>query len=86
MLRIFEAPKFSRLREKLRSDIEREALKKAVQSVVKDPSAGKKLKGEFKNLRSFRYAAHGQASRLIYAWESDRLTFLSFGPREGAYK
>jgi mRNA-degrading endonuclease RelE of RelBE toxin-antitoxin system len=86
MSRIFEAPKFARLREKLRSDLEREALRKAVKAVIGNPEAGKKLKGEFKDLRSFRYAVRGQARRLIYAWEGDRLIFLSFGPREGIYK
>jgi len=84
MLRIFEAPKFGRLRERLRSTGEREALKKAAQAVIKDRSTGKKLKGEFKDLRSFRYAVHGQARSLIYAWEADRLTFLSFGPRRAS--
>jgi len=85
-LRIFETTKFSRLREKLKSAAEREGLKKAVQAVEKDPAAGKKLKGEFMDLRSFRYSVQGQARRLIYHWEGAHLTLLSFGPREGIYK
>lgn len=85
-MQIFEANKFARLREKLKSAAEREELKKAIMAVAKEPAAGKKLKGEFKELRSFRYTVKGQARRLIYHWESPRLTLLSFGPREGIYK
>ena len=81
-MQIFEANKFARLREKLKSAAEKEGLKKAILAVAKDPAAGKKLKGEFKDLRSFRYTVKG----LIYHWESPRLTLLSFGPREGIYK
>ena len=85
-MQIFETTKFVRLRERLKSTVEREGLKKAIQAVAKEPSAGKKLKGEFKDLRSFRYTVQGQARRLIYHWESPRLILMSFGPREGIYK
>ena len=85
-MQIFEATKFARLRERLKSAAEKEGLKKVVLAVAKEPTAGKKLKGEFKALRSFRYTVQGQARRLIYHWESPRLILLSFGPREGIYK
>ena len=81
-MQIFEANKFARLREKVKSAAEREELRKAIIAVAKEPVAGKKLKGEFKELRSYRYTVKG----LIYHWESPRLTLLSFGPREGIYK
>jgi len=85
-LQIYETTKFLRLREKLKSVAERDGLKAAVQAVAKEPTSGKKLKGEFKEFRSFRYAVQGQARRLIYHWEGARLTLLAFGPREGIYK
>lgn len=85
-MRIFEAPKFARLREKLNSAAEREGLKKAILAVAKEPAAGKKLMGEFKEPHSLRNTVQGQDRRLIYHWESPRFILLSFGPREGIYK
>ena len=84
-MRIYETSKFKRLRKKLRSKNEMEALKQAVVKVAADLSAGKLLKGEFKSLRRFAYNVAGQERRLIYKTENDCLFLLSFGPREGIY-
>jgi mRNA-degrading endonuclease RelE of RelBE toxin-antitoxin system len=73
------------LRKKLRSEIEREALKRAIAAVAANPQAGKPLKGEFKALWRFTYNVAGQEKRLIYKAEKDCLYLLSFGPREGIY-
>ena len=62
------------------------ALKKAIRSVAEDPLSGKKLKGEFKDLRSLRYYAEGQERRIIYKIKENAIYLLSFGPREGIYK
>ena len=85
-MKIFETPKFQRLRKKIKEGAERKALKGAIEKVVENPLIGKKLKGEFKDLRSYRYFARGQERRLIYKYEKGRLFLLSFGPREGIYK
>jgi len=85
-LKIYETAKFKRLRKKLRSNLEREALKKAIDVVAANPQAGKPLKGEFKDLWRYSYAISGQERRLIYQPETDCLYLLSFGPREGIYK
>jgi hypothetical protein len=85
-LRIYETSKFKRLRKKLRSKNEKEALKRAIAAVAADPGAGKPLKGEFKFLWRFAYTVSGQEKRLIYKAEKDCLYLLSFGPREGIYQ
>ncbi len=85
-MKIYETAKFKRLRKKLRSKLEREALKQAVAAVAVNPKAGKPLKGEFKDLWRYSHAVTGQERRLIYQPETDGLYLLSFGPREGIYK
>jgi len=85
-LRIFETTKFKRLRKKLRSAKEREALRQAIAAVAAKPRSGKQLKGEFKELWRFSCTVAGQERRLIYKAEPDCLYLLSFGPREGVYK
>ncbi len=84
-MRIYETPKFQRLRKKLRSEIEKQALKQALAVLTANPLMGKKLKGEFKEFRSYHYTAGGQERRLIYQAEESALYLLSFGPREGIY-
>ncbi len=85
-MRIYETAKFTRLRKKLRSSLEKEALKRAIAAVAADPQSGKPLKGEFKDLWRYSYAVSGQERRLIYQSGEDSLYLLSFGPREGIYK
>lgn len=85
-MKIYETPKFKKLREKLRSAVEREALGKAILDVIKDPLDSKKLKGEFKDFRRHKYSVHGHEQRLIFKVEGDVIYLLSFGPREGIYK
>ena len=85
-MKILETSKFQRLRKKTREEAERNSLKEALMEVEKNPEAGKKLKGEFAPLRSYPYTVKGQARRLVYIWEKDRLTLFSFGPRGGIYK
>ncbi len=85
-MKIYETAKFKRLRKKLRSPLEREALKHAIAAVAINPRVGKPLKGEFKDLWRYSYAVSGQERRLIYQPETDCLYLLSFGPREGIYK
>jgi len=85
-LRIYETAKFKRLRKKLRSANEKEALKRAIAAVAADPGAGKPLKGEFKSFWRFPYKVAGQEKRLIYKPGKDCLYLLSFGPREGIYQ
>jgi len=85
-MRILETSKFRKLRKKLIEDAEKEALEAAVLKVIKDPQAGKKLKGDFAHLRSYRYAVKGQARHLIYKLENDSIVFFSFGPRQANYK
>ena len=85
-IKLVETSKFNRLRKKLKEEQEKEALKAAVKKILKEPEAGKKLKGEFKDLRSYRYMVKGQHRRLIYKLETEELILFSFGPREGIYK
>lgn len=85
-MKLLETSKFKKLRKKVKSAHEREALKEAVEKIMKDPDAGKLLKGEFRDLRSFKYSVKGQSKRLIYKIEEDILILFSFGPREGIYK
>jgi mRNA-degrading endonuclease RelE of RelBE toxin-antitoxin system len=85
-MKLIETSKFNKLREKIKELHEKEALKKAVSDILNQPEAGKKLKGEFKNLRSYRYTVKGQPRRLIYKLETDSIVLFSFGPREGIYK
>jgi len=83
-----EALKFSKLRKKLKSRAEREALKAAVIAIRDNPLIGKKLKGELDHLRSCPYQSGGQARRIVYLFDPDQdaITFFSFGPRQGIYK
>ncbi len=85
-MRLVETAKFQKLRKKVKEKQEKEALKKAIIKILENPEEGKKLKGEFINLRSFRYTAKGQSKRLIYKKETDTIVLFSFGPREGIYK
>jgi hypothetical protein len=85
-MKILETVKFSRLRKKIREAHEQAALLEAVLAIAEDPAAGKILKGEFKDLRSFRYTVKGQSRRIIYKVEGDSVIMFSFGPRAGAYK
>ena len=85
-MRLLETPKFQKLRKKLKEEDERGALRETVLYILENPEAGKKLKGEFRDLRSFRYSVRGQARRLIYRHEKDSIVLFSFGPRQGIYK
>ena len=85
-MKLLETSKFKKLRKKLKEEHEKRALKDAIHEIMKNPDAGKKLKGEFKDLRVFKYTVQGQARRLIYKVESDAIVLFSFGPREGIYK
>lgn len=85
-MRVYETSKFQKLRKKLNSAAEKEALKQAILSVVAKPLAGKKLNGELKDLWRFRYFVGGQERRLIYKVQKETIFLVSFGPREGIYK
>jgi mRNA-degrading endonuclease RelE of RelBE toxin-antitoxin system len=85
-LKVYETPKFQKQRKKLRSDSEKTSLKEAIRSIAENPLSGKKLKGEFKDLRSLKYFAEGQERRIIYKVEANAIYLLSFGPREGIYR
>jgi mRNA-degrading endonuclease RelE of RelBE toxin-antitoxin system len=85
-MKIFETSKFHKLRKKTKEEVEKKALKAAIIEIEKDPQAGKKLKGDFVQLRSYSYTVKGQSRRLIYKWEKDSIILFSFGPREGIYK
>ncbi len=85
-MNLAETSKFRKLRKRIRQEQEKKELKRAVKKISQKPSSGKKLKGEFKELRSFEYKVLGQSKRLIYKVNSDTITLLSFGPREGIYK
>ena len=85
-MQLIETAKFKKQREKLRSEMERQAMKKAVSEVMANPLAGKKLKGELSSFRSLRFSAGALAQRLIYQLESDSIILISFGPRQGIYK
>ncbi|MGO8782736.1 MAG: hypothetical protein ACLPRH_18235 [Syntrophobacteraceae bacterium] len=43
--------------------------------------SGKKLKGEFKGLRSLRYYVEGQKRRMIYNFKENAIYLLSFALR-----
>jgi len=81
-----ETSKFQKLRKKVKETAEKESLKQAIVFVLSNPEAGKKLKGEFKDLRAYRYSVKGQPRRLIYKIEKEDLILFSFGPRQGVYK
>ncbi|MCX6571365.1 MAG: type II toxin-antitoxin system RelE/ParE family toxin [Candidatus Aminicenantes bacterium] len=85
-MRLLETSKFQKLRKKLKDEEERDALKDTILQVLANPEAGKKLKGEFRDLRALRFAVRGQARRLIYKHEKDAVVLFSFGPRQGIYK
>ncbi|MEA2005078.1 MAG: type II toxin-antitoxin system RelE/ParE family toxin [Acidobacteriota bacterium] len=85
-MKLIETAKFKKLRKKIKSAHEKEVLKEAIIKIMEEPEAGKLLKGEFRELRSFRYTVKGQSRRLIYKIEKGTLILFSFGPREGIYK
>lgn len=85
-MRFRETSKFQKLRKKLKDEAERAALREAVLRLVEDPESGKKLKGEFRDLRSLRYTVRGQPRRLIYRLDKDGLVLFSFGPRQSVYR
>jgi hypothetical protein len=65
--------------------MEKQALKEAVTVLSADPLTGKKLKGEFKEFRSYHYTVAGQERRLIYQATASAIYLFAFGPREGIY-
>lgn len=85
-MKILETAKFARARKKLVDTGETEALKTAIVVIAGEPSSGKKLRGEFADLRSFVYTVRGQTRRLIYKWNDGEIVLFSFGPRQGIYK
>lgn len=85
-MRLVETSKFKKSRKKIKERLERDGLKEAILNILDNPAAGKKLKGEFRELRSFSYTVKGQERRLIYKHEKDDFVLLSFGPREGIYR
>lgn len=85
-MRLLETAKFQKLRKKLKDEGERAALREAVLRLLDDPESGKKLKGEFRDLRSVRFSVRGQPRRLIYKIERDAIVLFSFGPRQSVYK
>lgn len=85
-MKLVETSKFKKLRKKIKEDRERKALREAILKVLENPEVGKKLKGEFRDLRSYKYSVRGQDRRLIYKTEREDLILLSFGPREGIYR
>ena len=85
-MRLVETSKFKTLRKKIKEKHEKEALRIAISKILQNPDAGKLLKGEFKELRSYGYTIKGQNRRLIYRKDEDTIVLLSFGPREGIYK
>lgn len=85
-MRLLETSKFQKLRKKLKDSDERDALREAILRVLEEPESGKKLKGEFQDLRSLRFSVRGQPRRLIYKSDKDATVLFSFGPRQGIYK
>ncbi len=85
-MRLVETSKFKKLCKKIKESQEKEALRKSISNILESPNAGKLLKGEFRELRSFSYTTKGQNRRLIYKKDEESIVLLSFGPREGAYK
>lgn len=85
-MRLLETSRFQKLRKKLKDEDARAALREAVLRVLEEPESGKKLKGEFRDLRSLRFTVRGQSRRLIYKLEKDSIVLFSFGPRQGVYK
>jgi len=85
-MRLLETSKFQKLRKKLKDEEERDSLKNAALQALENPEAGKKLKGEFRDLRALLFAVREQARRLIYKHEKDTVVLFSFGPRQGIYK
>ena len=85
-MRLLETSKFQKLRKKLKDEDERDALREAVLRVLEDPESGKKLKGEFRDIRSLRFSVRGQSRRLIYRLEKSVVVVFSFGPRQGIYE
>jgi mRNA-degrading endonuclease RelE of RelBE toxin-antitoxin system len=85
-MKLVETSKFKKLRKRIVSAHEKKALKKAVAKIIDDPEAGNLLKGEFRDLRSFKYSVKGQSRRLIYKTDKTTVILFSFGPREGIYK
>jgi len=85
-VKLIETSKFKKLRKKLKEENEKKALKLAIKKIIQNPKSGKRLKGEFKDLISFRYSVKGQSRRLIYKLESETIILFSFGPREEIYQ
>lgn len=85
-MKLIETAKFKRLRKRIKETYEKEALKEAINKIMENPADGKRLKSEFRDLRSFKYSVKEQSRRLIYKTEKDTLVLFSFGPREGIYK
>lgn len=85
-MKLVETTKFKKLRKKLKEDKEKKALRRAIIRVKENPDLGKKLKSEFKDLRSYSYTVQGKSRRLIYKLETEMIVLFSFGPREGIYK
>lgn len=85
-MRLLETARFQKLRKRLKDRAERDALRETILRALEEPEAGKKLKGEFRDLRSLRFSASGQPRRLIYKIDKDAIVLFSFGPRQGIYK
>jgi len=85
-MRLLETSKFQKLRKKLKDEDERNALKEAVLQIIDEPESGKKLKGEFRELRTARFSVRGLPRRLVYKIDKEAIVLFSFGPRQGVHK
>ncbi len=60
----------------------RERLAEAIRERVADPLLGKKLKGEFEGLRSYR----GGPFRIVYRFDRERLDVVHVDDRKDVYR
>ena len=85
-MQLLETVKFRKQRERLYSEKDKDALKKAILRIFADPATGKKMNGELVPFHFCRCTIAGRTQRLIYGFAADTLILFSLGPRLGNVK
>ncbi|MBN2399073.1 MAG: type II toxin-antitoxin system RelE/ParE family toxin [Candidatus Aminicenantes bacterium] len=85
-MQLLETTKFRKQRQRLNSEKDKDALKKAILRIMADPATGKKMNGGLASFHFCRCTIAGRPQRLIYGFASGKLILFSLGPRLGNIK
>ncbi|MCD6276568.1 MAG: type II toxin-antitoxin system RelE/ParE family toxin [Thermoplasmata archaeon] len=80
-MKVYFSREFLQRYKKLKAG-ERNIIDEVIETIVKNPDAGKPLRYSLKGLRSYRSGK----MRVIYQVEKDKIYFITFGLRKNIYE